>query len=207
MTNALQDTLGATQTLMIRQKKELAELFGYETRNKYSIETEDGVQIGFAAEQQKGFFGFLFRQLAGHYRPFSIQLYDSQRNHIFTAEHPFRFYYHTLTITDPQGQPLGTISRRFSMLTKCFDLHDASGALICSVDSPLWRVWTFNFMAAGQTIAKIEKKWGGFLREGFLDADNFKVSFLSQDLSINARQLLLAAGLFIDLMYFEAKAN
>lgn len=42
-------------TIRIKQIKEFAELFGFETRNKYSIQSIDGQPIGFAAEQGKGY--------------------------------------------------------------------------------------------------------------------------------------------------------
>jgi hypothetical protein len=44
--------------LMVRQRFEAAELFGFESRNKYDIVSESGAQVAFAAEQQKGFMGF-----------------------------------------------------------------------------------------------------------------------------------------------------
>jgi len=34
-------------------------LFGFETRNKYEILSPEGASVGFAAEQEKGFGGFL----------------------------------------------------------------------------------------------------------------------------------------------------
>src|SRR5262245_11336298 len=60
--------LDAAPGLVVQQRKELVELFGYETRNKYEIRTQSGQQLGFAAEQQKGVLGFLVRQLVGHWR-------------------------------------------------------------------------------------------------------------------------------------------
>ncbi len=62
--------------LIIRQRRELFELIGFETRNKYEICDADKNVIGFCAEQNKGILGFLFRQFLGHWRSFEIHFYD-----------------------------------------------------------------------------------------------------------------------------------
>jgi hypothetical protein len=59
----------------------------------------------------------------------------------------------------------------------------------------------------GPEVALISKKWGGFLKEAFLDADTFRLDYKSSTLSEQQRTLILAAGLFIDLQYFEQKAQ
>jgi hypothetical protein len=56
-------------------------------------------------------------------------------------------------------------------------------------------------------VATVEKKWSGLLTEAFTDKDNFAVKYDDPNLSNEERQLVLAAALFIDLQYFERKAN
>ncbi len=82
--------------LIVRQRKELAELFGFETRNKYEILTEGGNLIGYCAEQQKGILGFLFRQFLGHWRSFDLHFCDADRKLFLTSKHPFRFFFKNL---------------------------------------------------------------------------------------------------------------
>jgi hypothetical protein len=53
----------------------------------------------------------------------------------------------------------------------------------------------------------VEKKWSGMLQEAFMDADRFRVAFESHELGADERALVLAAGIFIDLQYFERKAD
>jgi hypothetical protein len=45
------------------------------------------------------------------------------------------------------------------------------------------------------------------LAEAFTDKDNFAVDFGAGALGENERRLVLAAALYIDLMYFENKAS
>lgn len=199
--------INSLPSVWIRQRKEMAELFGFETRNKYSIETEDGRQIGFAAEQQKGVLGFFLRQFLGHWRSFEILIFDPQRQQILKAVHPFRFFFQRLEVYDNRGQLLGAVQRRWAFFHKKFDVEDALGTVGMTVESPFWRIWTFRFMRAATELAVITKRWGGMLKEAFLDADSFQIEFKSQDLTQNERLVLVAAGVFVDLTYFEQKSN
>ncbi len=192
--------------LMIVQKRELAELFGIETRNKYSIET-GGAPFGFAAEQGKGGLAFLARMFMGHWRTFEIHFFDNARQLVLRAVPPFRFFFQRLEVSTADGRLLGAVQQRFAIFSKRFDVLDAGERLLLSVSSPLWRPWTFSFERDGRELARVEKKWGGMLQEAFTDADRFRVAFQSPELSFDERALVLAAGIFIDLQYFERKAQ
>ncbi len=193
--------------VIVTQRKELAELFGVESRNKYEIVNARGVRVGFAAEQGKGFWGFLFRQAMGHLRTFDVTFFDEARQVMLVAHHPFRWFFHRFDIRGPEGDLLGSLQRRFGLLSRNFDLFDGSGTLLLSVEAPVWRPWTFEFTRDGNTVAAVRKKWSGLVREAFLDADNFQVEFAPGPLSLLERKLLLAAAVFIDLLFFERKAS
>ena len=204
---SLGQRLQSLPSVLIKQKKELAEIFGFETRNKYSIETEDGQQIAYAAEQQKGIFGFLFRQWLGHWRPYQIHIYGPDRQLEFVAHHPFRIYFQRLEIRNAAGESIGTLERRIEILGKRFDLMDPAGNILMTVRSPLWRLWTFPFKKNGESLAVVTKKWGGILKEAFLDADSFHLAFTQPSLTPEQRVLLLVSAIFIDLRFFEKKAS
>lgn len=194
-----------TSELHVVQRKELAELFGFETRNKYSIEAE-GVPVAFAAEQGKGGLAFLARMLLGHFRTFEIHFFDAARNLVFRAVHPFRWILQRLEVLSAAGRPIGAIQQRLAFFSKRFDVLDANGRVLLSVSSPVWRPWTFSLTRYDQEVARIEKKWSGVLTEAFMDADRFRVLFLAPDLGADERVLVLAGAVFVDLMYFEKKA-
>jgi len=191
--------------IQVVQKKELVELIGIETRNKYSIEA-DGVPFAFAAEQGTGGLAFLARMLLGHWRPFEIHFFDAARTLALRAVHPFRFLFQRLEVSDSTGRPVGNIQQRFAFFSKRFDVLDSSGRVLFSVSSPIWRPWTFSLDRYGQEVARIEKKWSGVLKEAFTDADRFRILFLAPDLGVDERTLILAGAIFVDLMYFERKA-
>jgi uncharacterized protein YxjI len=192
--------------LMIVQKRELVELIGIETRNKYSIEV-NGAPFAFAAEQGKGGLAFIARMFLGHWRQFEIHFFDNARQLVLRAVHPFRFFFQRLEVSAADGRPLGAIQQRWAFFSKKFDVSDATGRVVLTVSSPLWRPWTFAFERDGQELARVEKKWSGMLREAFTDADRFRVLFQSHQLGLDERSLILASAIFIDLQYFEQKAQ
>lgn len=191
-------------TYYVRQRRELAEFFGFETRNKYEIDDESGQPLAYAAEQSRSIGGFIMRQIFGHWRRYEIHIFNPQRQLLWIALHPFCFYFHRLEIRTSNGEFLGAIQRRFAFFTKKFDVEDETGQVRMTVRSPFWRLWTFPFMMGSTEAAVITKKWGGGLREIFTDTDTFQVKFNQfPTLETNERIVILAASLFIDLQYFE----
>lgn len=199
--------LSSHKNLVVRQTFEVAEWFGFETRNKYEILDENKIPVAFAAEQQKGFFGWLLRQFLGHWRSFDVHIFNNQRQVVMHAHHPFRFIFQRLEIKDAQGRFLGSIQQRFSILSKRFDVQNARGMTVMEVASPIWRIWTFEFFHGNKLVAAIRKKWSGLFSEMFTDRDNFLVEFSDPTLSNEEKQLVLAAAIFVDLKYFEDKAG
>lgn len=198
--------LAQSSELMIVQKRELVELIGIETRNKYAIEV-NGAPLAFAAEQGQGGLAFLARMFFGHWRTFEIHFFDNALQLALRVVHPFRFFFQRLEVSTAAGRQLGAIQQRFSVFFKRFDVTDPSGRLLLSVSSPIWRPWTFVFKRDERELARVEKKWSGMLTEAFTDADRFRVAFESPELNLDERALVLAAGIFIDLQYFERKAQ
>ena len=200
-------SLSEHRKVLVRQRYEVAEWLGFETRNKYQVQSETGQSVAFAAEQQKGILGFLFRQFMGHWRSFEIQVFTPERELALRIRHPFRFWFQRLEVSDASGNHLGAIQQRFSVLYKRLDVQDPRGALVMEVESPIFRLWTFLFKKREQEVARVQKKWGGLLTEVFTDRDSFLVEFIQAELSEQERQLVLATALFIDLVYFENHAN
>lgn len=192
--------------VFVHQIHEIGEWFGFETRNKYQIMDENKKPIGYAAEQQKGILGFLFRQYLGHWRRFDVHFFTADRQLLMVGHHPFRWFFERIEISDTQGHRLGAIQKRFSILTKRFDVENEKGMTIMEVSSPIWRLWTFTFMNQGQKIAEVKKKWSGFLAEAFTDKDNFVVEYVDPSMNEKEKLVVMASAVFIDLLYFEHKA-
>ncbi len=194
------------RSLMVRQIRELVELFGFETRNKYEILDLNKTVVAYAAEQQKGIFGWIMRQYFGHWRKYDVMFFDPARAPYFRAHHPFRWFFHRFEIFNGETM-VGAIQQRFSIFTKRFDIQNRQRMTIMEVSSPIWKLWTFNFVFNGKAIASVKKKWSGLFTEAFTDKDTFMVEFTDESLSEDERKLVLAAAVFIDMKYFETKAD
>lgn len=199
--------IATSSIIKISQKRELAELLGVESRNKYLLETVEGEPIGYAAEKDAGVIDFFLRQSFGHWRSFEVLIFDNQRQLKFIAKHPFRFYFQRIEIYDYQSRLITVIQKRFSFLSKCFDVLSVDGKVLMSVSSPFWRIWTFEFFQNTDLVAIIRKKWGGIIKETFLDADSFTVEFQAENLKEEEKITLIIAAIFVDLLYFERKAS
>jgi hypothetical protein len=200
-------TLASADAIYVSQKFELAEIFGFETRNRYVIKTDDGQQFGYCAEPKVGFLDAIMRQFLGHWRVFNIVGTDMNNQQVFRAHHPFRWFFQRLDVFGAGDRPLGSLQQRFAWFTKQFDLLDTRGRVVMTMTSPLWKIWTFPIKKDNRDVSVIEKKWSGFSKELFTDADNFRVRFTDLKLTSDERLLLLASAVFIDLLYFETKAS
>lgn len=193
--------------LFVRQAYELAEFIGFETRNKYEILNENHDLIGFAAEQQKGIFGFLFRQFLGHWRTFDLYVFNKDRERVLVCKHPFRFFFQRFEVYDHRGVQLAVLQQRFAILRKHFDILEKTGATLYQMISPLIKFWTFPILQRNVQHAVIRKRWSGGLTELMTDKDNFEIEFTNPNLPDEHRKILIAAAIFIDLQYFENKAK
>ena len=193
--------------ITVCQVHELFEWFGFETRNKYQILDENNQLIAYAAEQQKGFLGFIFRQYLGHWRRFDVHFFGPARDLLMIGHHPFRWFFQRMELTDKNGMYIGAMQLRFSLFHKRFDVEDSSHNVIMEVASPIWRFWTFTFMRGTKRIGEVKKRWSGLISETFTDKDNFTIEFADPYMQENEKKLLIAASIFIDLQYFEKKAS
>lgn len=189
--------------LQVKQVMEGLELIGLETRNKYKIDAGSAENIAFAAEQSTGFGGTILRQILGHWRSFSVTIFDEQRSPIFKLDFPFRWFFKTLFVTDTHGRKVGHLQQRFAIFRKKFDVFDANGMLVAKINSSFFRFWTFEFEDKGRVIGKIQKQWAGILSEAFTDKDNFVISFKNPNLTTDMKVLMLSTCLLVDIIYFE----
>jgi len=200
-------TLTTSNVILIKQKFETAEIFGFECRNRYWIQTEDGKPFGYCAEAKLGFGDVLLRQFLGHWRTFDIIGTDIHDQRTFRANHPFRWFFNRLDIYGSGDRLVGSLQQRFAWFNKKFDFLDSQDRVIMTVNSPFWKFWTFPVTIGIKKVAIIEKKWSGLGKELFTDSDNFRVRFMDQTLNLDQKLLLLTGAVFIDILYFETPAG
>ena len=194
------DRLSPLAGLIISQQKEWGEIVtGFETRNKYVVSDTEGNRLYLAAEEAGS---LLLRWFLKARRPFTIRVFTGDQQEVLRVQRPFRFYFHQAEVLDSQGQSLGVIEKRFSLVRRVYAVTDERGQEIAQLFGPLLRPWTFQIRSDGQTHGKITKKWSGLLKEGLTDADNFGVQFPAT-WDVRRKALFLGAVFLIDFVHFE----
>ena len=204
----MKSLIGDSKFVKIRQIKEKLEIFtGWETANKYQVLDEHGGPLGYAAERKKGILGALTKNFLKSHRPMDIDIWNSQKELVLTAKRPFFFFFSDMRVYRDQHL-LGEIKTRFGIIKRKYDLLDARGSVFARIESPRWRLWTFQIKdSRGEDAGQISKKWGGVLKEVFSDSDSFGTDLSKRDWKEEEQALILLATLSIDLDFFEENSS
>lgn len=200
--SGLAKIVGERERVLVHQTKEWGEiLLGFESKNRFELNDEDGRKIGYAAEEAQGMGAWFLRNIFGRCRKASIHIYDEAGERLGRGEKPFRWFFHRMEIYDGDDR-IGAVQRKWSLFHRKFALENAAGEEVMEIFSPLFRIWTFKLMFQDQEVGRISKKWGGLLKEMFTDADVFGVECQSH-VPMEVRRMLLVATFLIDFTCFE----
>ncbi len=189
--------------LIINQQIENVEIFtNFETRNKYSINTEEGKQVLYAYEE-KGHM--LARQFLAMNRPYLINFINNDKTTQLTLEREFFFILAKHTVKEPSGRIIGHINQKFAWFNRILEIYDGNNQLKFTCISKFPHIWTYDIFKNKTKVSKILKKWSG-AKEIFTDADNFLIDF-SLITNQEEKALLLATGIAIDMRFFERKKH
>lgn len=198
------ERLSSISGLVVNQQKEWGEILtGFETKNRYTISDVSGNRLFLAVEEAGS---MLLRWFLKALRPFTIAVLAEDGQVALRVMRPFRFYFHRAEVVDSQGQSLGVIERRFSILRRIYSVLNSSGEEVFQMFGPILHPWTFQIRDGEVEYGKITKKWSGLLKEGITDADNFGVMFPAE-WDVKLKALFLGAVFLIDFVHFENKGN
>lgn len=198
------ERLSSISSLVVSQQKEWGEILtGFETKNRYTISDMSGRRLYLAAEKAGS---TLLRWFLKALRPFTIAVLTEDGQVVLQVMRPFRFYFHRAEVVDSQGQSLGVIKRRFSILRRIYSVFNSSGEEVYQLFGPILHPWTFQIRNDEGEYGKITKKWSGLLKEGFTDADNFGM-MLPAAWDVKLKSLFLGAVFLIDFVHFENKGS
>lgn len=189
--------------LHVEQQTEWHETFtDFETENRFIIYDFDSQPVYVAEEESGGIMRMLTRNIMNTARPFTMHLFTPDGEAIAVLKRPFRFYFHRLEVYDDEGEYVGSIRKRWSILRRKYVLLDPDEKPVFEVVGPLLKPWTFDIFDGDQQIGQIRKNWSGFGRELLTDADAFGVEY-AEDLEVEAKLMLLATVFLIDIVHFE----
>jgi len=190
--------------LTVRQRKRWLEiLLSFEMKNSYDVYDDQQMPVLRVREEGVGFVCLLKRLFLGPLRPFRATVLDlGTQAAVLLLRRPFRFFFHRLEIARGDGSALGAIQRRWAWFRRNYDIEDATGNVTAQIFGPILRPWTFQILIDGQERGVIRKRWSGFLKEMFTDADNFGVE-LGELADPEMKALALAATVLVDVVHFE----
>jgi uncharacterized protein YxjI len=200
----LASRFGSYQRLTVRQRKRWFEiLLSFELRNAYDVYDQTQMPVLRVREGGSGAGAFFKRLFLGPFRPFRATVQDlGTEAAVLHLHRPFRFIFHRLEVTTAAGEPLGAIQRRWSWLRRIYVIEDAQGNVVANLFGPILRPWTFEVRVGEEVRGLIRKRWSGFLKETFRDADNFGVELATLG-DPHLKALTFAATVLIDVVHFE----
>jgi uncharacterized protein YxjI len=173
------------------------------------LDAETREPLGYATEENPAWVNLLRLLLQKHRMPTTIVVRNlTDDEPLLRLERGWRFLRSTIRVYKRPNELLGYFESKVLTLGGGFYVYDARGIRVAEVRGN-WIGWDFRFLdAAGQPLGLVTKKWAGTGRELFTSADNYLVSLTGPGTPPpDTAALLLAAGLAIDALYKEARAQ
>lgn len=209
--------LSQVDQLMVKQVIEMFEMFtGFETSNKYKVQNSMGQEVYKAVEKSD----FCQKQCCGPNRAFEILMGDNLNRQVISAKREFACTIcpcfsscrHKLVVSSPiTNEVFGYVKQNFFCCEPSFSIYDVNETEIfrmtgpciqCGCNDRVFKICDLN----GTVCGSITKKWSGFLKEAYTDADNFSVTF-PIDLDVKLKAVIVGGTFLVDFMFFEQPAN
>lgn len=200
--------------LLVYQRVNVAEIvIGWEMHNVYTVKNSMGQQVFVATEEND-----IFTLQCGPARPFTIHLNDNAGQEVLTLTRPLRCTLccfpcclQELEVQSPPGNPIGFVEQDWHPVFPKFTILNEMKKPQLKIKGPCCDCTCmsdviFEVMSLDESavVGQISKQWGGFMQEGFTDADNFGISF-PMDLDVKIKAVMLGACFLVDFMFFENK--
>jgi uncharacterized protein YxjI len=188
-------TLLERDLVVVRQKAKVIEL-----TNQYQLLDADGQPIGLIEEvgQWKGKKVLRALSRVDQFLTHKLVVRDADGTDVLQLTRPRAFLKSTVEVADASGTTVGSIVQENLIGKIRFGLVDADGNPLGALRAENWRAWDFQVVdGAEREVARITKKWGGVLREGFTTADTY-VFTIEADVQGPLRLLCFAAAAAVD---------
>ena len=164
-----------------------------------------GAQVGIAREKI-GFLMKLLRLLINkRLLPTSVEVRERDDTPVLiTLRRGVTLLHANVAVRDGSEMEIGTLRSKAFSLGGGFNVLDPQKQPIAEIKGD-WKGWNFRFLAPdGSELGKVTKKWAGIGKELLTSADNYIIALNeSRQLPKHGTQLLLAAGLAIDIVFKE----
>lgn len=188
-------SLGTTGSLGIRQAMEVGQAVGFDSSNCFEVLDGGGAALCVGVEKA----GFLLRTLVpARFRSYEVELRDVDRR-VMSLRCSVRLGLPRMEVRG-EDSALGRVEGRFALFGRSYVLRDSEGQECFTMKGGLFFTRRFRICRKGESVAELHKKRRGFLSSP-LAGDRFELE-LPKDVSLEERELLLAAVLFVDHRHF-----
>lgn len=182
---------------------EKVNMFKFE--NAYKVYGESGELIG--AINQKLTTGQKLLRLVLNKKmlPFLLEIRNANNDLEGTISRGWTFLTSKIMIADPQGNPIGVIKQKFTLLKPKFTIFTSSEVQLAEISGD-WKAWNFVIKDANQApIGAISKKWAGAVKELFTTADKYNVTISGDVSDKKSKAVIVSAAITIDMVLKESK--
>jgi uncharacterized protein YxjI len=177
----------------------------FKFENQYKIFNDEGHQLGRVQQRMSLGQKFLRMIISPAALPFKIEIYDEKDAMILKVSRGWTFWMSKITIEDAQGMILGYVKQKFKLFTPKFEVLDSQNMLLAELKGD-WTAWDFQLNnSQGQTLATINKKWNGAMKEIFTTADKYKVRIDGTLVNDTLKKIVLSSAITIDMVLKERK--
>jgi uncharacterized protein YxjI len=189
------------KTLLIKERVGFLKLA--DTFDIYDPAT--GAQVGIAREKAGIWLKLLRLLINKRLLPTRVEVRERDDTPVLmTLRRGMVLLHSHISVHDAADREIGWFKSKFFSIGGSFNVLDTQKQKIAEVNGD-WKGWNFRFLAPdGGELGKITKKWSGLGKELLTSADNYIIALNeTRQLPQHATQLLLAAGLAIDIVYKE----
>jgi uncharacterized protein YxjI len=201
MTDAALPSLFTEPVLVVNQKVKIIEIVG-----EFAVFDQHGTQVGSVAEVGQSALKQAARLVSSldQFMTHRFEIRDASGEAVLVLTRPRKFMKSKFEVTRPDGTTVGDIAQKNRMGKIRFSLS-AGGTELATMNGENWRAWDFNVQdASGAEIARVTKRWDGFVQEAFTTADNYVLQ-IHQPLEDPLRSLVIVSALCIDTALKEDK--
>lgn len=195
-------TIFTESVLVVNQKAKLIELV-----SEFKVFDAAGKQIGAVREVGQSKLKKVARALLNvdMLMRHELQMVDTAGVTQLTMVKPRSFFKPKLEVHSADGALVGTIAIKLRLGKARFNLLDASGAELGTLNAENFRAWNFTMAdTSGNEIAKITKTWEGLGKAMFTNADNYVVQILAP-LEGPLQSIAIASALGMDMILKQTK--
>jgi uncharacterized protein YxjI len=185
------------ERLIFNQKAKLVEL-----NVDFAIRDEQGAEIGRVTQEGQSQLKKFARLVSSldQFMTHTLAVYDATGGKVVELTRPRKIVKSSVVVKDGSGVDVGRIVQQNAIGKIRFDLQDAGGQTIGSINAENWRAWNFSIRdAGGAEVARITKTWEGLAKTLFTTADDYLLQVSSPTVTPTLRQLILASAAGVDL--------